>query len=410
MIRLPGGARVTGRLPALLLLAAAVGLFLATVPLHRNWFDLRVYHEAVHHWVHDGGPLYGYRVPGQDYGFTYPPFAALCMLPLALLDWPAALTAGLLVNAAATAAVVVLLAGPVLRGRVHGRRYALAVTGCLVLLLEPVRDTLSFGQVNLVLLALVLADTRLAAHGGRAARFAGLGTGLAAAVKLTPALFIGYLLLAGRRRAAAVAAATAVAATLLAAWAAPGTSHDYWTEALRDTDRIGDLAYISNQSLQGLLARLAGSAGDAGRAVWAVGVVLVLAVWARRVRRARAAGDTAAGPALTGAAACLISPVTWVHHLVWLLPALAVLAAAALSRPPGRRAAPFAVAVGAYVLLCSSVVWLWRSGAPGVGGFLGGNAYVWLALAMLLALPVGAGSQHLPADQRVQRQDAGQQR
>jgi uncharacterized membrane protein len=72
--------------------------------------------------------------------------------------------------------------------------------------------------------------------------------------------------------------------------------------------------------------------------------------------------------ALTGAAACLVSPVTWVHHLVWLLPALVL-----------------ARSVVAYLVLCSSVVWLWRFDASGVSGFLGSNAYMWLTLWLLIS-------------------------
>lgn len=183
-----------GRLPLVLLLAAAVTAFTATVPLLRGFFDLRVYYGTVHTWAHHGGRIYDYRVPGTVYGFTYPPFAAVAMLPLALLGRTAAIALSLLVNLAALAAVLRILAGP---GRRHGwYRWALGL--CLLALFEPLRDTFSFGQVNLVLLALVLVDCLLLTTGR--GRWAGAGTGLAAAVKLTPVLFIGLLLLAGDRK------------------------------------------------------------------------------------------------------------------------------------------------------------------------------------------------------------------
>ncbi|MGW0881919.1 glycosyltransferase 87 family protein [Streptomyces sp. NPDC002671] len=359
-----------GRLLLVLAAAVAVTVFTATVPLLRDFFDLRVYYGTVHMWIHHGGRIYDYRVPGTPYGFTYPPFAAVTMLPLALLGRTAATAASVLVNLAALAAVLRILAGP--GWRRHGwYRWSLCL--CLLALFEPLRDTFSFGQVNLVLLALVLTDCWLLTTGR--GRWAGAGIGLAAAVKLTPALFIGLLLLAGRRRAAGIATAVAAAATALAAWADPAASRFYWTVALWDTGRVGHLDYVSNQSLQGVLARL----GEPGRPLWATAVLSALCVWAWRARQAVTAGDWTAAFALTGAAACLVSPITWVHHLVWLLPSFAVLVRAGHRRTAG----------ALYAVLCTSVVWLWFDDASGIGGFLGSNVYTWITLGLLLGLPTG---------------------
>ncbi|MDT0481798.1 glycosyltransferase 87 family protein [Streptomyces doebereineriae] len=359
-----------GRLLLALVAVAAVTAFTATVPLLRDWFDLRVYHGAVDTWVHHGGRLYDYRVPGTPYGFTYPPFAAVAMLPMALFDLPTAIAVGLLLNLAALAVVVRLLTGRAWRR--HGW-YGCALGACALALFEPLRDTFSFGQVNLLLLALVLVDAWLLGTGR--GRRAGVGIGLAAAVKLTPALFIGLLLVARRWRAAAVATVVALAATGFAAVVAPDASRFYWTGALWDTTRVGRLDYVSNQSLQGILARL----GEPDRAVWAVAVVLTLGVWAVRGRRAVVAGDWAAAFALTGLTACLVSPITWVHHLVWLLPSFAVLV----------RTGHLRIAGALYAVLCTSVVWLWFDDASGIDGFLGSNTYTWITLGLLLWLPVG---------------------
>ncbi|MEU0414174.1 glycosyltransferase 87 family protein [Streptomyces griseorubiginosus] len=359
-----------GRLALVLTLAAAVTVFTATVPLLRDWFDLRVYHGAVDTWVHHDGRLYDYRVPGTPYGFTYPPFAAVAMLPMALLGLRTAIAVGLLLNLAALAVVVCLLTGRAWRR--YGW-YGCALGACALALFEPLRDTFSFGQVNLLLLALVLVDAWLLATGRE--RLAGIGIGLAAAVKLTPALFIGLLLVAGRRRPAAVATAVALAATGFAAVVAPDASRFYWTDAMWDTTRVGRLDYVSNQSLQGILARL----GETDRAVWAVAVLLTLGVWAVRARRAAAARDWTAAFALTGLTACLVSPITWVHHLVWLLPSFAVLVRAGHPRMAG----------ALYAVLCTSVVWLWFDDASGVDGFLGSNTYAWITLGLLLWLPTG---------------------
>lgn len=390
--RTPGAGRLSGGMAALLAtdrrrlllvlgLAVVVGVFTATVPLLRDWFDLRVYYGAVDTWVHHGGSIYDYRVPGTTYGFTYPPFAALGMLPMALVGLHTAIAAALLLNLAALTLVTGILVGPELR---RYRWFGCALAACLLALLEPVRDTFSFGQVNLVLLALVLSDAWLLSRGR--GRWAGVGIGLAAAVKLTPALFIVLLLLGRRRRAAGVATAVAGAATALAAWAMPDASRFYWTDALWDTTRIGRLDYVSNQSLQGVLARLV-APQEPSRALWATLALLLLCVWARRTWRALADEDWIAAFALTGLAACLVSPITWVHHLVWLLPSFAVLL----------RRRRLRVAAALYAVLCSSVVWLWFDDASGLDGFLGSNTYTWITLGLLLWLPVGQPRPARPA-------------
>jgi alpha-1,2-mannosyltransferase len=381
-MRLPSTDR--GRLLLVLALAAAVATFTATVPLLRGWFDLRVYYGTVHSWLHHGGRIYDYRVPGTTYGFTYPPFAAVSMAPMALVGLGTAIVAALLLNLAALAVVLRILAGP--GWRRYGW-YGWAMGGCLLALFEPLRDTFSFGQVNLLLLALVLGDGWLLATGR--GRWAGVGIGLAAAIKLTPALFIGLLLVARRWKAAAVATVVAVGATGLAAWVVPQDSRFYWTRAMWDTNRVGRLDYVSNQSLQGVLARL----GEPSRPLWATVVLLVLCVWAVRARRAVAAGDWTAAFALTGLTACLVSPITWVHHLVWLLPSFAVLVRAGRPR----------IAGALYAVLCSSVVWLWFDDASGIDGFLGSNTYTWITLGLLLWLPAG---QPLPSRPPLSRRDS----
>ncbi|MCA1218648.1 glycosyltransferase 87 family protein [Streptomyces sp. 8L] len=361
-------------------MVAATAVFLVTVPLFRHFFDIGVYYGTVNAWIHHGGHLYDYVRPGSTYGFTYPPFAAVVMAPMALVSWPAAVGIGLALSVLASCLLLYWLFGDVVARQAWRPWFAYTVIGCLFALLEPVNDTFSFGQVNLLLVALVHLDARLLATGR--GRYAGIATGLAAAVKLTPALFIGYLLVTGRRAQAAVAAGTMAAATLLAAAVDPGASRTFWTGALFDTGRVGRLSYVSNQSLRGALARLAPDADT--HTAWLLCAAAVLVVWFVRARAAVAAGDDRTGFALTGLAACLVSPVTWVHHLVWALPALAVLFDTALRRRG--RAMPAVCAV-LYVLLCSDVVWLWSDRASGPSAFIGSNAFVWITLGLLVALP-----------------------
>ncbi|GAA2395312.1 glycosyltransferase 87 family protein [Dactylosporangium salmoneum] len=275
----------------------------ALVVVSARWhglFDLRIYHGAVRQWLH-GGDLYGYREPGpvRNYGFTYPPFAALLFAPLALLPLPAAAA---LLTAASVAGTAALL-------RVRLRRVRPVLTALVVLAaVEPWRDTLSFGQVNLVLLTLVGLDLLVLRNGALA--------GLATAVKLTPVLFIAYLVIARRYREAAVAAGVAAAATGLAWLVAPGASARYWGGLAWQVSRVGEVGAPADQSLAGALQRL-----HAPEAVWPLLALAVVLFWTTRVQ---AAGDWE-GFALTGVAMCLISPIAWVHHLVWELPAVLLL-------------------------------------------------------------------------------------
>src|SRR3954467_5487956 len=181
-------------------IAAAAGLVaprLARPPWH--FFDLLVYRGAVQWWM-NGEPLYSFVRGDTGYGFTYPPFAGLVLAPPALGPWR---VQAVLLTAASVAVVVVSTArfvAPVARRA--GRRPAVAGTlaVAVALLMAPVRETLSFGQINLLLVALVLADVVAIRRGWR---WAGAGTGLAAAIKLTPAIFVLYFLLTRRWRAAA---------------------------------------------------------------------------------------------------------------------------------------------------------------------------------------------------------------
>ncbi|MFE9428538.1 glycosyltransferase 87 family protein [Kitasatospora sp. NPDC006697] len=377
-----------GRIAVLALVAVVCGVFLEVIPGRRGWFDVNIYYETVRSWQH-GGRIYDYLRPGTGYGFTYPPFAAVCLAPLGLVGWHAALAIDLAATVLAGAAVLYWLVDPIARRRGWNRWYGFGLVGCLFAVLNPVRDTFSFGQINLMLMFLVFCDYRNLRRGSR---FTGIGIGLATAIKLTPALFIAYLLVTRRRRETLTALGTLLGAVLVGFVAMPQQSRFFWTDALWNTDRIGSIPYISNQSLLGFTARVLPQAAE--KPVWLVLTAAVLACWARRSRRAAAIGDQRAGFALTGLTCCLVSPITWVHHLVWMLPALLVLADAGLSSTDrARRRRLLAATAGIWVLLVSGLVWLWRYHWDGVGGLLGGNSYVLVALALLPGMPIGEGAE-----------------
>jgi alpha-1,2-mannosyltransferase len=366
-----------------LALAAAVVLWLAES--RNTFFDLRVYHGAVSYWVHHDGMIYDWLRPGTPYGFTYPPFAAIAMVPMAVLPFALVIAVASVATVVSTA---VLLWWLIPAGLTARRHYTLAVALCLALGFEPVRETFAFGQVNMLLLLLVAADLLHAQ--ARGSRWAGVGIGLATAVKLTPGVFIVYLLVTGRWRAAATAIGTAAAVTVAAAAIAPDVSREFWTAALWNTDRVGDLAYVSNQSLRGVLARIP-LTGAFASVLWLVLLVAVLGWWVWRVRAASTAGDHAAALALTGILGCLISPVTWIHHLVWVLPALVLVLLRGWSAPPGSRDRRLLwVGVAAYLLMSCRLLWVWENQPDRIGEFVFANLDVWCCLVLFALIPVRA--------------------
>ncbi|MCM0677606.1 glycosyltransferase 87 family protein [Micromonospora phytophila] len=381
-----GARRTAAQVAGVVALAVAVTAFLYVAAVRHGFFDLKVYYGALTFWVHDHGEIYDYLKPGTQYGFTYPPFAALVMLPMAYLPWWAAIVVSVSASVVVTAVLFGWLLDPISRRVGWTRWFALAVALCLAAAYEPMRETVNFGQVNMLLLFLVAVDLlRLLPAGNR---WAGVGIGLATAIKLTPGIFIVYLLVTGRWRAAVTSVAAAAGATLLAAALFPDASREFWTEALWNTGRVGELAFVSNQSLRGVVARL--DPQHPSTLAWLVLVLAALALWAWRSRAAVAVGDEATGLALTGAVMCLVSPVTWVHHLVWLLPGLILLVDNATAAPAAsrRRRVLLGAAIIGYGFLISRIVWAWEKDFTGVDGFVGSNLYVWISLALLAFLPI----------------------
>jgi alpha-1,2-mannosyltransferase len=382
---------VLPRVLVLVVLGLAAWCFLDRYAVRHQFFDLQVYDGAVRYWVLDHGQIYDYLKPYSVYGFTYPPFGALTMIPMAYLPWGVVTTLATVGTVVASLLVLTWFLDPLIERQGWRRWYVIGIFAILAAVFEPLRETVLFGQVNLLLVAVVTADYLFGVLRGR--RWGGVLIGLAAAVKLTPAIFIGYLLITRRWRAAGVSALTAVAATLFAVTVAPDASRVFWTEALWDTNRVGNLASVANQSLRGTAGRW--DPLHTSTAFWLATVLATLAIWAWRSERCRRRGDEIGGYALTGVVGCLISPVTWVHHLVWLLPALLLLVDRGFAARGWRRIGLLGLATGLYALLCSRTVWRYGP-SHRIEAVLGGNAYVLASLALLLLLPTAAPAQPVP--------------
>ena len=298
------------------MLAVSTALYLCLVLVWQpaGFADVSVY-RAEAQALSDGRDLYG---PLQGvYGLaTYPPFAAAAFAPLLLVPDAAVGLVSLVVNLA------LLLAASYLSIRRVTARVDLGVAVPLLaaaaLWCEPVMASNSFGQINLLLLCLVLWDFSLPEE----SRWRGVGIGLAAALKVTPGIFIVYLLVTRRFRAALGAVATLLATLAVSAALAPWSTWGFWTHHVFDLSRVGRLENSLNQSVRGWIVRATHTldTGALGMVATAVVAVVGLAAAAYCYRRA---GDRwgLLVAALTG---LLMSPISWSHHWVWCLPLLAL--------------------------------------------------------------------------------------
>ncbi|MBW4719903.1 glycosyltransferase 87 family protein [Saccharothrix obliqua] len=339
--------------------------------------DLRVYRAGGEAWLH-GFPVYadGFAIPvgGPDLPFTYPPVAVLLFALVALLPLPAAIIGIAAVNVLALSVICWVAAV-----RVHGRgehalRWGLGVAA-VVSVFDPMRETLWFGQVNLILGVLVVVDCLLP----RRWVPRGALVGLAAAIKLTPAVFALYWVARREWRPVLTAIASFAAFGALGFAVMPADAQRFWFHALLDPARVGRLTYASNQSLRGTLARL-GLTDGAQVAVW---VLLCLVVVALAWYVAARVGDDLTAFLAVAVAGLLVSPVSWGHHWIWIGPGVVLLGAARWTTAWQRAAAALVVlvfAVGPHWLFPRDNDverdWAWWQQVVG-------NAYVWCGLAVL---------------------------
>jgi len=341
--------------------------------------DLDVYRGAGRAVLH-GHDLYSFvgHAP-QRLPFTYPPFAALLATPLGALSFAAAGWVWSVGEVLTTVAITAVAFWPVLRR--FGRWWPLAagvLAGALQQML-PLRDEIKFGQVDELLVLMCAVDCLFLSR----RRAGGVLVGLATAVKLTPGVFIVYLFVTGRRRAAATATATFVGASLLAAGVLPGDSKTFWTDALWHSERLRANDGTSNQSLRGMWLRAVHD-GRISAALWIVSAVVVAVLGFRRAVSAARAGDELTGVALTGLLAVLLSPVSWIHHLCWLLLVLAAIVGDGRDR---RRLLAAAAVFAFYVVKLPWIGAHWaHHGGPALPARVVEDAYGLGALVLLVTL------------------------
>ncbi|ANY23380.1 glycosyltransferase 87 family protein [Gordonia terrae] len=329
---IPTAAIVVAAVVALGVIAWHVAAFPITNPfygLFENATDVRVYRAGAAT-VLDAGPLYDAPVLWRLH-FTYPPFAAVAFVPLALLTETVANIVWWTIGFAALTGVVAMS----LRSLNHRFDTRLGVFAVLIAIastaLEPIRTTIWLGQVNLLVMTLILVDLVFL---GKSSRWRGVAIGIAAGIKLTPLFAVVYLVASRQWRAAGTAVATFAATVAIGFVVIPGDSWAYWTRHLTETDRVGRADSPANQSIRGSVSQLLAHF-DIGRfaerapggpvfvaptwlwlplAVIVAGLGLLAAVLAHRESREVLAAT------IVGMTMCAVSPFAWGHHWVWCVP------------------------------------------------------------------------------------------
>ena len=329
----------------LLVTVPLLALVLSGLVVHTGGrhIDLEVYRFGVQAWL-TGGNLYGDLPETAGHivlPFIYPPFAALLMVPLAVVPWVVAwvgllglstmsLGATLYVfarrlwpscgrsGAFSVASIALPLALAVEPGRAIDFDHP--IEGRPALGLEPVLQTIEFGQINLVLMALVALDCLVA----KPKWPRGMLIGIAAAIKLTPAVFVLFFLLRRDYRAAATSAVSGMAATALGFVVAPAQSWEFWSDP---AGGVSGSPFFTNQTFEAMLVR-AGVDGTPRTVAWLLLSVALFALAAPAIRRAPAP----LALVTLAAVGLLVSPTSWSHHWVWVAPALLVAAATAWAK------------------------------------------------------------------------------
>ena len=383
----------------------------------RTRFDLDVYRLGGQLW-HQGISLYAdgslpFTTDGIWLPFTYPPFAALLFTPLGAISLE---TGGIILSiiSALCLVYVTVVFLRMLHVGTRANRTSLALLiAAVAVWCNPFGMTLSFGQINLILLTMIVVDLFVlgresSAPGNRGQEnrgpfgvLRGSLIGIASAIKLTPLVFLVVFAAASKWRAMWTALAAFVAAGAIAAAWLPADSLRYWTHTVFRTGRIGVPEGPINQNFNGAWLRLLSPDSPVAPAAWVLSALAVTALSAFALYRTRPAAAFRPSPTPRDdvnavLAACivafwglLVAPTTWSHHWVWSLPAIlaCLVVAGHTSSPWGRRlygalglAGIPIFAIGPFQLMPEDVTtWSWWQQIVG-------NAYLLWALAFLILL------------------------
>lgn len=297
---------------SLILVFTLVDPWLDKAGILAGGLDVHVYRDGAWKILH-GSPLY---TEPSIYGllYTYTPFSTLAFVPIFAVPWSYVTNTWLVLN------LLVLFGCVLLSWRILGYRLSRGLIGLSALLaiscvfVEPVRTTLYYGQINLMLMALVLWDFTRA----EGSRLRGLGVGVAAGIKLVPLYFVAQFVAMRQWRSALTAALTFFASIALAWAILPGDSREYWTSTFFQSNRIALDTHPANQSIRGALAHLMGHPAPVWLWLLIAAPVALLSLFV--TARLHRVGERLLAVTLAGMTACAVSPFSWSHHWVWFVP------------------------------------------------------------------------------------------
>jgi len=229
---------------------------------------------------------------------------------------------------------------------------------------------------------MILLDFFVPLRVGRYSIPQGVLIGLAAAIKLTPLIFVAYLAITGRRAAARTASISFLCATALTLAVTPRNSITYWTHDVLATQRIAQPLSAGNEALHGLLPRLGLFLPSLSMDLVSLVVLGLGLVIAGRVGRRF---GTLPGLLVCASVGLIVSPISWTQHYVWIVPAICWVVASQLQMI--RKV--FAVAV-LVVVFGTEPTWL-QSDAPTRGNwwfFLQADTYVLTAVCFVVFMAV----------------------
>ncbi|KZS68092.1 mannosyltransferase [Mycobacterium pseudokansasii] len=302
--------------PLLLILSVAARFaWTYLAPNGANFVDLHVYVGGAAALDHPG-TLYSYvyadQTPDFPLPFTYPPFAAVAFYPLHLLPfgllallWQIATMAALYGSVRISQRLLGVPAG-------RGHRAAMLWTA-IAIWLEPLRSTFDYGQINVLLMLAAL----WAVYSTRW-WLSGVLVGVAAGIKLTPAITAVYFVGVRRWLAGAASAVAFLASVGVSVLIVGDQARYYFTDLLGDARRVGPVATSFNQSWRGAISRILGH--DAGLGPLVLAAIAITAVLAVLAWRALGASDQVGKLLVVELFGLLLSPISWTHHWVWLVP------------------------------------------------------------------------------------------
>ncbi|MBI2702658.1 mannosyltransferase [Mycobacterium gordonae] len=342
-------------LPLLTLSIAARFAWTYLAPNGANFVDLHVYVGGAAALDHPG-TLYSYvyadQTPDFPLPFTYPPFAAVALYPMHFV--PFGVLAFLWHVAIVAALYGVVRISQRLIGTTADRRAAMLWTAVSIWI-EPLRSNFDYGQINVFLVLAVLYAVYTTRWW-----LSGLLVGLAAAVKLTPAVAGIYLLGARRWSAALFSLAVFLFSIGVSLFVVGDQARYYFTDLLGDAHRVGPIATSFNQSWRGAISRILGY--DAGYGPLVLAALVITAVVAVLAWRALNPSDALGRLLVVELFGLLLSPISWTHHWVWLVPLMIWL----IQGPLGQRLGAKILGWGWLLLTIIGVPWLLSFAQPSI--------------------------------------------